>query len=57
MEILQNFGINFPAFVAQVFIILVVYIILKKYAFGPVLAMLEHEWRKNLTTVDKTSDA
>ncbi|MCB1232892.1 MAG: F0F1 ATP synthase subunit B [Verrucomicrobiae bacterium] len=47
MEILQNFGINFPAFVAQVFIILVVYIILKKYAFGPVLAMLE-ERRKRI---------
>ena len=41
MEIFAKFGFNFPAFIAQVLIVLIVYTILKKYAFGPVLAMLE----------------
>jgi F-type H+-transporting ATPase subunit b len=47
MEVLQNFGVNWPAFIAQVVIVLVVYAILNKYAFGPVLAMLE-ERRKRI---------
>ncbi len=41
MEVFQNFGVNWPSFIAQVVIVLVVYAILNKYAFGPVLAMLE----------------
>ena len=39
--ILEQFGVNWPKFIAQVVIVLVVYFILSKYAFGPVLAMLE----------------
>ncbi|MCB1065860.1 MAG: F0F1 ATP synthase subunit B [Verrucomicrobiae bacterium] len=41
MDVLTKFGVNWPAFIAQVVIVLIVYAILNKYAFGPVLAMLE----------------
>ncbi|MEM9282036.1 MAG: F0F1 ATP synthase subunit B [Verrucomicrobiota bacterium] len=39
--ILETFGLAWPKFLSQVFIVLIVYFILSKYAFGPVLAMLE----------------
>jgi F-type H+-transporting ATPase subunit b len=39
--ILETFGFDWPKFIAQVIIVLVVYAILSKYAFGPVLAILE----------------
>jgi len=38
--ILHTFGLAWPKFIAQVIIVLIVYFILSKYAFGPVLAML-----------------
>jgi F-type H+-transporting ATPase subunit b len=41
MDVLKDFGVNFPAFLAQVIIVLVVYAVLNKFAFGPVLAMLD----------------
>lgn len=41
MEILDLFGFKWAPFLAQVIIILIVYAILSKYAFGPVMAMLE----------------
>lgn len=47
MEFLDNFGFTVGKFFSQVIIILVVYTILKKFAFGPVLAMLE-ERRKRI---------
>lgn len=40
-EILKVFGLQWGPFLAQVIIILIVYLILSKYAFGPVTAMLE----------------
>ncbi|MDF1658252.1 MAG: F0F1 ATP synthase subunit B [Verrucomicrobiales bacterium] len=40
-DILQTFGLAWPKFISQVVIVLIVYFILSKYAFGPVLAMLE----------------
>ena len=40
-ETANNFGLAWPKFIAQVIIFLGVYAILRKYAFGPVLAMLE----------------
>ena len=40
-DILKVFGLQWGPFLAQVIIILVVYLILSKYAFGPVTAMLE----------------
>ncbi len=41
MELLDTFGFAMGKFFSQVIIILIVYAILKKFAFGPVLAMLE----------------
>jgi len=40
-EILDLFGIAWPKLVAQILLFLIVYSILKKYAFGPVTEMLE----------------
>lgn len=38
--IIDQFGVSWPKFIAQVIIVLIVYSVLSKYAFGPVLAML-----------------
>ncbi|MEC5126546.1 F0F1 ATP synthase subunit B [Verrucomicrobiales bacterium BCK34] len=38
--IIEQFGFAWPKFIAQVIIVLIVYFVLSKYAFGPVLAML-----------------
>jgi F-type H+-transporting ATPase subunit b len=46
MELLDTFGFTVGKFFSQVIIILVVYLILKKFAFGPVLAMLEERRRR-----------
>ena len=40
-EILSSFGVTWAKLIAQVLIFLIVYSILKKKAFGPVMAMLE----------------
>ena len=40
-EIAKKFGLAWPKFLAQVLIFLAVYYILNKFAFGPILAMLE----------------
>lgn len=40
-ETLNSFGVTWPKFLAQVLLFLIVYLILKKFAFGPVLAVLE----------------
>ena len=39
--IVEKFGLAWGKFIAQVIIFWVVFTILKKYAFGPILAMLE----------------
>lgn len=39
--IIEQFGVAWPKFIAQVIIVLIVYFVLSKYAFGPVLAMLD----------------
>ncbi|HRH98533.1 MAG TPA: ATP synthase F0 subunit B, partial [Prosthecobacter sp.] len=39
--IVDKFGLAWPKFFAQVIIFWVVFSILKKYAFGPILGMLE----------------
>jgi F-type H+-transporting ATPase subunit b len=39
--IVEKFGLAWPKFFAQVIIFWVVFAILKKYAFGPILGMLE----------------
>jgi len=54
----QTFGLEWPKFISQVIIVLIVYVILSKYAFGPVLAMLEARRRRisegetNLKTIE-----
>ena len=45
-EIFSNFGITWPKFIAQVILFLVVYWVLNKYAFGPVLKMLQERRRR-----------
>jgi F-type H+-transporting ATPase subunit b len=45
-EIFTNFGISWPKFIAQVILFLVVYWVLNKYAFGPVLKMLNERRRR-----------
>ena len=40
-EIIKAFGLDFVPFLAQVVIVLIVYAVLNKFAFGPVMAMLE----------------
>ncbi len=57
-SILETFGLEWPKFISQVIIVLIVYFILSKYAFGPVLAMLEVRRRRiaegetNLQTIE-----
>ncbi|MDF1810630.1 MAG: F0F1 ATP synthase subunit B [Verrucomicrobiales bacterium] len=45
-DILKVFGLQWGPFLAQVIIILIVYLILSKYAFGPVTEMLEARRRR-----------
>ncbi len=40
-ETLEAFGLQWPPFLGQVIVVLIVYVILNKYAFGPVTAILE----------------
>ena len=47
MDVLTTFGLQWGPFLAQVIIVLVVFAILNKFAFGPVMAMLE-ERRKRI---------
>ena len=57
MEILNQLGIDYPKIIAQIIIFGIVYLILSKYAFGPVTAMLEQrrsriaEGEANLDTI------
>tara|TARA_R110000850_G_scaffold9033_6_gene33333 strand:+ start:27 stop:527 length:501 start_codon:yes stop_codon:yes gene_type:complete len=39
--IVEQFGVAWPKFISQVIIVLIVYFVLSKYAFGPILAMLD----------------
>ena len=41
MEILDKFGFHWSKFLAQVLIFIIVYVILKTKAFGPILAILQ----------------
>ncbi len=45
-DILTMFGVTWGKFLAQVFIFLIVYLVLKKFAFGPVMAMLDERKRR-----------
>lgn len=45
-EIIEAFGLKWAPFLAQVIIVLIVYAVLNKFAFGPVMAMLEERRRR-----------
>ena len=45
-QLLDTFGVTWPKFIAQIILFLVVYWILSKYAFGPILAMLNERRRR-----------
>lgn len=40
-DLAQQFGLQWSKIIAQVFIFAIVYFVLNRYAFGPILAMLE----------------
>jgi F-type H+-transporting ATPase subunit b len=45
-EIFATFGVSWPKFIAQLILFTVVYLILKKFAFAPVVAMFEERRRR-----------
>jgi F-type H+-transporting ATPase subunit b len=45
-EIFNTFGVTWGKFLAQVIIFVAVYMILKKYAFGPITAVLDERKRR-----------
>lgn len=45
-DLLTSFGVTWPKFIAQVILFVIVYVILSKFAFGPVLAMLNERRRR-----------
>jgi len=45
-QIFSTFGVTLPKFIAQVILFVTVYFILSRYAFGPVLAMLNERRRR-----------
>ncbi|KAB2640454.1 MAG: F0F1 ATP synthase subunit B [Verrucomicrobia bacterium] len=47
IEILSKFGVDWPHFIAQLVLFLIVYFVLNKYAFAPLLKILE-ERRKRI---------
>lgn len=42
----QQFGLYWPNFIAQVILFVIVYFVLRKYAFGPIVTMLEERRRR-----------
>ena len=58
MEILKgifkNFGVEWPMFIAQLVVFGIVYLILKKYAFGPIVSVLE---QRRLKIVEAMANA
>ncbi|MCE9587290.1 MAG: F0F1 ATP synthase subunit B [Verrucomicrobia bacterium] len=47
MEILKQFGVDWPHFIAQLVLFLIVYFVLNRFAFAPLLKVLE-ERRKRI---------
>jgi F-type H+-transporting ATPase subunit b len=45
-NVAQQFGVYWPNLIAQVVLFVIVYFVLRKYAFGPVVAMLEERRRR-----------
>jgi F-type H+-transporting ATPase subunit b len=46
MEIFDTFGVSWGKFIAQIILFLIVYWVLKKYAFGPILEVLNERRRR-----------
>jgi F-type H+-transporting ATPase subunit b len=46
-QIFQQFGVDWPHFIAQLVLFLIVYFVLSKFAFGPLLKILD-ERRKRI---------
>lgn len=46
MEIFTTFGVSWGKFIAQIILFLIVYWVLKKYAFGPILEVLNERRRR-----------
>ena len=44
--ILHNFGVEWPLFISQLIVFLIVMFILKRFAFGPIIQVLEERRRK-----------
>jgi F-type H+-transporting ATPase subunit b len=45
-NVAQQFGVYWPNFIAQVILFVIVYFVLRKYAFGPIVTMLEERRRR-----------
>jgi F-type H+-transporting ATPase subunit b len=45
-DLLNTFGLEWPKFLAQLILFIIVYFILKKFAFGPIIEMLEERRKK-----------
>jgi F-type H+-transporting ATPase subunit b len=45
-QLLETFGVTWPKFIAQTILFLIVYFILNRFAFGPVVAMFEERRRR-----------
>lgn len=44
--LLEQFGFDWPKFIAQIILFLIVYGVLSKFAFGPIIQMLEERRRR-----------
>lgn len=54
-QLFSQFGVTLPKFLAQVILFLIVYLILKKFAFGPIIAIFE-ERRKTIEDAQANSE-
>ena len=45
-QLFETFGVNWQKFGAQTILFIIVYLVLKKFAFGPVVAMFEERRRR-----------
>ena len=55
-EIAGKFGLNWPFFIAQLLNFLIVLFVLKKFAFGPIQALLEQRRQRIIAGEDKLKE-
>ena len=46
IDLFESFGVDWPKFLAQTILFIIVYLILRRFAFAPVVAMLEERRRR-----------